>query len=192
MTLDAGAVGRATDPVDLTWTSKDCMLYALGVGSGTDEPEFTTENTAGVRQLALPTMAAVLGPNMRVLKLAGDFDWAKLVHAEQEISLHRPIETDMQAQASTKIKAMYDKGDAAIVVAETEVTGAADDRLFSSTSTLIIRGAGGWGGDRGPSLRAPVPDRPPDRTVEDRTLPVQALLYRLSGDRNPLDRKSVV
>ena len=61
MPIDVNAVGAETEPVEVSWTSTDSLIYALGVGAGVDEPAFSTENTIDVAQQALPTMAVVLG-----------------------------------------------------------------------------------------------------------------------------------
>ena len=85
------------------------------------------------------------------------------------------------------IKAIYDKGKAALVVVETESVDQKGRLLFRNTSGIFARGEGGFGGDRGPSgpKNAP-PDRKPDKSIAMKTLPQQALIYRLSGDMNPL------
>ena len=81
---------------------------------------------------------------------------------------------------------MYDKGKAAIVVTATNASMDGDP-LFTTTSSVFIRGDGGWDGERGPSGPANMPpDRAPDHEVTYQTSPDQALVYRLSGDRNPL------
>ena len=189
MPINPGALGAASDPVERSWDSTTSLLYALGVGAGVDELAFTTENSEGIEQQAVPTLAIVLaGGSGSVLDHLGPFDWAGLVHGGQKLELHRPLATSGSLRALTTITGLYDKGTAAVVVLETKATDTATDLpLFTSVSSLFIRGAGGWGGDRGPALsRDPMPERDPDATVTYRTTADQALLYRLSGDRNPL------
>lgn len=186
MALDPTAVGATSTPRSVTWTPKDCALYALGVGAGTDELPFTTDNTRDVPPRMLPTMPVVLGVDMSVLKTAGEIDWLRLVHAEQSVELLAPLPAAGTGTATTRLAELWDKGSAALLVAETELTGE-DGRLLSrSRASLFVKGAGGFGGERGPSSSPDVPDGPPDATVSYATRADQALLYRLSGDRNPL------
>ena len=116
----------------------------------------------------------------------GSFNPALLVHGQQSVTLHRPIPVEGTAILESEVVAMYDKGKAAVVVTETTATldGAP---LYTNSGSMFIRGEGGWGGDRGPSGPQNVPpDRGPDESVTYQTSPDQALVYRLSGDRNPL------
>ena len=118
----------------------------------------------------------------------GTFNPALLVHGQQAITLHKVLPVDGSASLQSRVVAMYDKGKAAVVVVETVATDRADGSpLFTTVSSAFIRGEGGWGGDRGPSGPQNVPpDRAPDHQVTYQTSPDQALIYRLSGDRNPL------
>ena len=112
---------------------------------------------------------------------------ALVLHGEQRIELHGPIPTSGTITTTPTIKAIYDKGKAALVVVETESVDEKGRLLFRNTSGIFARGEGGFGGDRGPSgPRNAPPDRPPDRSIALKTRPDQALLYRLSGDMNPL------
>ena len=191
MPINHDAVGARSEPVRHAWTSKDCLLYAVGVGAGADDPSqelaFTTENSQDVDQRALPTMAVVLGGGGGVFGALGNFNPAMLVHGEQAISLAREIPVDGEIESITEIAGIHDKGSGALVVLESTSTLVADgEPLFTSRSGLFIRGEGGWGGDRGPSSTFAVPDREPDHEVTYPTRVDQALTYRLSGDRNPL------
>jgi acyl dehydratase len=185
MAIDPDAVGATAGPVERSWTSTDCLLYAVGVGAGLDELQFSTEND----QRVLPTMAVVLTPRGAVpMSKIGTFDPAMLVHGEQSIELARPLPVEGKLRASGRIAAVYDKGKAAVVVVEIEaVDVASGELLYRTRSSSFIRGAGGFGGQRGPSAPSPEPPaRRPDHEVTYETRPEQALLYRLSGDRNPL------
>jgi len=196
MPLNPDAVGTETEPSEASWSSKDSLLYALGVGAGASDPtgfelEFTTENSEGVQQQALPTMPVVInarapkGPSP--FEAIGKFDWAMLVHGEQSVTLHQALPAEGTAMMKGRVAAMYDKGKAAVVVLENEATDPSGAPLFSTTMSAFIRGEGGWGGDRGPSgPRNVAPEREPDQVVSYDTRTDQALLYRLSGDRNPL------
>lgn len=188
MPLNPDAVGTRSEPAEVAWTSKDALLYAVGVGAGTSELAFTTENTQGVAQQVLPTFPVVLGARQAgaAMDAVGSFNPALLVHGAQAVTLHAPLPPDGSATLQAELTAMYDKGSAAVVVVTTEAI-ADGVPLFTTTSSAFIREAGGWGGDRGPSgPRNSPPERAPDHVVTYRTSPDQALLYRLSGDRNPL------
>ncbi len=193
MPLNPEAVGNVSTPVERSWTSKDSLLYALGVGAGAVDPtgfelEFTTENTRDLEQNALPTMGVVLAMGGGEGLDIGTYNPALLVHGEQGIKLHQPLPVAATITSTTKVAGMYDKGKAALVVFETTARDASSNEpLFTNTTSLFMRGEGGWGGDRGPSARGSgPPDREPDHVVSYATRPDQALLYRLNGDRNPL------
>jgi acyl dehydratase len=187
MPLNPDAVGSKGEPVEISWTSKDCLLYAVGIGAGTHELAFTTENTNGVEQLVFPTFPVVIGWGKgSAMGSIGTFNPALLVHGQQSVTLHRPVPVEGTATLQSEITAMYDKEKAAVVL--TTTTAVLDgEPLYTNTASVFIRGEGGWGGDRGPSgPRNVPPEREPDRRVTYETSPNQALTYRLSGDRNPL------
>jgi acyl dehydratase len=191
MPINHDAVGARSEPERHRWTSKDCLLYAVGVGAGADDPSqelaFTTENSQDVDQRVLPTMAVVLGVGGGAFGALGAFNPAMLVHGEQSISLAREIPVAGEVESITEIVGIYDKGSGALVVVESTSTLVDDgEPLFTTRSGLFIRGEGGWGGDRGPSSSFAVPERAPDHEVTYPTRIDQALTYRLSGDRNPL------
>jgi acyl dehydratase len=190
MPLDHSLVGVPGKPRERSWTSTDAMLYALGVGAGLGDPlrelEFTTENSEGVEQKALPTYGIVIA-QIPPARSIGDFDRARLVLAEQYVELHRPLPVCGTVLTSSTVTGMYDKGSGALVESESvAVDPATGQPVITTRSGMFIRGQGGFGGDRGTSEPWQPPRRDPDRTVVERTRPEQALLYRLSGDRNPL------
>jgi acyl dehydratase len=189
MPINPDAVGTRGEPFEHSWDEKDCMLYALGVGAGTSELAFTTENTRDTDLQALPTMAVVLASGgFGALRNIGEFNPAMLVHGEQRIELFGPLPSAGTVRNVGEITAIWDKGKGAVV--ELAVTGtdvSTDQPLFSSTMALFIRGEGDFGGERGPSgPRNVAPERAADHEVSQSTSEDQALLYRLSGDRNPL------
>ena len=187
MPLNPDAVGSKSDPVEASWTSKDALLYAVGIGAGEHEQAFTTENTNGIDQQVFPTFPVVIGWGRgSAMRDIGTFNPALLVHGQQAVTLHRPIPVEGTVTITSELVGMYDKGKAAVIVTETEAVmdGAP---LYTNTSSAFIRGEGGWGGDRGPSGPKNVPpDRAPDHQVTYQTSRDQAFVYRLSGDRNPL------
>jgi acyl dehydratase len=189
MPINPDAVGEKSDPFDQSWTHRDAILYALGVGSGVDELAFTTENSMNIEQKVLPTMAVVLGAGgMGAIGKIGSFNMAMLVHGEQGIELFGEIPTEGTVSSTGEITAIYDKGKGAVVeLTSQSVLKSTGELIFKNRVQAYIRGEGGFGGDRGPSgPKNPPPDRAPDQSVTYQTGPDQALLYRLSGDRNPL------
>lgn len=189
MPIDPSAVGATSEPVERGWTSKDALLYALGVGCGTNDLQFATENTSDVDQQVLPTFATVLGTGVGgAMQSIGTFNPAMLVHGEQAFELHRPIPVEGKISTVAKITGIWDKGSGAVIEVELHSKDAGSgEPMFTNRSSLFIRGEGGFGGDRGPSgPRNVAPEREPDEVVSYETLPQQALIYRLSGDRNPL------
>jgi acyl dehydratase len=190
MPLDHTLIGVEGEPTERTWTSTDAILYALGVGAGLEDPlrelEFTTENSQDVTQRVLPTYA-VLVSQSRARRTLGDFDPALLVHAEQAFTLHRPLPVEGTARTISRVTAIHDKGSGALVTTESvAVTADTGEPLVTARSSAFIRGEGGFGGERGASRSWERPQRDPDHAVAYTTRPEQALLYRLSGDRNPL------
>lgn len=176
---------------EFTYTDRETMLYALGVGMGRDpmdeaELKYVYE-TPDMR--TVPTMATVISWGQRTLAKA-DLNWLMIVHGEQRLELHKPLPAAATIVANGRVTGAVDKGadKGALVISETEIFDkATGDHLCTLGSTIFARGDGGFGG---PSDGAPpvhqVPTRAPDMSCELETRPDQALLYRLSGDRNPL------
>jgi acyl dehydratase len=184
--ISSDLVGMTFEPVPFSWDAKDVMLYAVGVGAKPEgELEFVFE-AKGPR--VLPTYAVIPGMfSMGGLVSNVEINLAMLLHGEQSITLHREIPAEGKVKVTGRISEVWDKGKAAVIGSE----GIVEDEkglLFTTKATLFIRGAGGFGGERGPStagLNQP-PERKPDQVVEDVTRPEQAAIYRLSGDRNPI------
>jgi acyl dehydratase len=192
MPINPDAVATRSQPERRRWSSKDSLIYALGVGAGAQDPlaelEFTTENSQDVTQRALPTMPVVLGAGVAgAYASIGSFNPAMLVHGEQSVALARELPVEGELEAVTEVVGVFDKGSGALVVTETTASLVDDGQpLFTTRSGAFIRGEGGFGGDRGPSSTFATPERAPDHEVAYPTRTDQALLYRLSGDRNPL------
>jgi len=113
------------------------------------------------------------------------FDWAMLLHGEQEVICHRPLPPEANLTTNARIAEIWDKGKAALVVLESSSADAGGP-LFTNRFSLFLRGEGGFGGEPGPKAGNKAPERAPDGVIERKLLPQQALLYRLSGDKNPL------
>ena len=172
------------------YTEKDTMLYAIGIGFGSDplnqrELPFVIEMRA---LRTVPTMASMLLPGT-MLDDCG-WDLSKVLHGEQRLELYRPLPPAAKLLANHRVVAVYDRGATrgAKILVESEVRLARDDTvLFSLGSTLIARGDGEFGGPpaSGP-LPHKLPKREPDLSCDLPTRPDQALIFRLSGDFNPL------
>ena len=179
--------------VEQTYTVRDSIIYALGLGFGADpldegQLNFTFEERDFK---AVPTMAAVLcTPGFWVRDPGSGVDWKKVLHGEQAIELHRPLPPKATIKARSRITDIIDKGKGkgALFFAErTLVDRATDEPLATLKSTTFARGDGGFGGPSGPQPEPHVlPHREPDEVCDLPTLPQAALIYRLSGDPNPL------
>lgn len=190
MPMDLGAVGIPSEPFERSWTSKDTLLYALGVGAGAEDPldelNFTTENSRGIEQQALPTFGVLIAQAPRA-RSAGNYDPAQLVHAEQEFILHSPLPPTGTVRTISTVTGIYDQGSGALVASESIAVDADTGQpAVTSRTSAFIRGEGGFGGVKAARTAWELPDRAPDLTADYPTRPDQALLYRLSGDRNPL------
>lgn len=190
MAIDPTAIGAVTEPQPYQWTDRDTMLYALGVGAGTDDLAYTTDNSHDIPQQVLPTFAVICCPAFGAVGKVGSFNWGMLLHGSQEIRLHAPLPASGALAVSSEVVDIQDKGEGknAIIVMRGRGTDPATGELIAETvSTAVIRGAGGFGGEPGQRPAAPeFPDRAPDAQIAMPTRDDQALIYRLSGDRNPL------
>lgn len=188
MNLKQADIGARTPVEQLAWDSSACLLYALSVGAGEEALGFVTENS-GMPQSVYPTFAATRTADLSALwDAAGVTDRSTMVHGAERTELHQPLQPDGVIDISAVLVAVQDRGKHAVLVIAHEAADAASgDPVFTCTQTLVLRGQGGFGGDRGNDSTTPLPDdRDPDRTVTVPTREDQALLYRLNGDRNPL------
>jgi acyl dehydratase len=187
MPLNPAAVGAVGKPVRRTWTSKDALLYAVGIGAGTQELAFTTENTKDIPQRVFPTFAVIIGGGGAPFDKIGSYNPAMMVHGVQGIELLDEIPPEGELESVGKCVGIWDKGNAGVVEFEAEAKNVATGKpLLRTKSALFCRGEGGFGGERGPSDKIEYPNRKPDHQVTYQTREDQALTYRLSGDRNPL------
>ena len=184
--LSPSLVGTEFEPTTFSWRRRDCVIYALGVGARPEEDlDFVYEQRGPV---VLPTYAVI--PGMAVLRSLGQavkLDFTRLLHGEQGVTQHRALPPKGELELSGRIVEVWDKGNAAVLGVE-GVASDGNGPLFTVYSSLFFIGAGGFGGERGPSskgVNAP-PDREPDVVVEYDTRPEQAAIYRLSGDTNPM------
>lgn len=190
MAIDPTAIGAVTEPHAQTWTERDTMLYALGVGAGTDDLAYTTENSHDITQQVLPTFAVICCMGFAAAPLVGSFNWGMLLHGSQEIRLSSPLPASGALSVVAEVADIQDKGEGknAILILRARGSDPATGAPVAETlTTLVIRGDGGFGGQPGQRAAAPeFPDREPDARIALPTRADQALIYRLSGDRNPL------
>ncbi len=189
-------IGHEFAPVTYEYTERDACLYALGVGApgdwrDQDELKFVYE-LSGLGFQVLPTFPVLYPSKMIDVMLTGsiggiEFNPMMLVHGEQYIEIRKAIPTSGKITSYPKIVSIYDKGSGMVMLTNTISRDEKGEEVAFSQSSTFIRGIGGYGGDRGPSGEVNVPpDRAPDAIHEQQTLTQQALIYRLSGDRNPL------
>ena len=179
-------------PAEQVYDAKDCMLYALGVGLGhdpmnEDELAFVYEKNLKV----LPTMATVLGHSGSLARNPhSGINWVMVVNGEQGFTLHRPLAGHGTLVGHTRIVEVIDKGagKGALLLTERQITDkATGEAIATVTQTIFCRGDGGFGGPpRTAPAPHPIPQRAPDAVCDFGTRPEAALIYRLSGDYNPL------
>jgi acyl dehydratase len=190
MPINPNAIGEKTAAQPFEWTDRETLLYALGVGAGTADLAFTTENSHDIEQQVLPTYAVIACPAWGAGGLVGDFNWAMLLHGSQQIRLHAPLPASGKLNVSSEVADIQDKGEGKNAILVLKGTGTDPDTgelVAETVSTAVIRGEGGFGGQQGERPPAPTfPDREPDAKVALATTEDQPLIYRLSGDRNPL------
>ncbi len=185
------ALGAELPPSEGSWTQDDVILYHLGIGAGLKTPTDpqTLEYAYEKHLKVLPSFGVVpvFGAVGGMASVPGiSINFALVLHGEQETILHRPIPTAAEIESRGRIAAVYDKGKAALIVIETETAEKGGEKLFTNRFSIFARGEGGFGGESGPKAGNVAPERAPDASVDSPTLPWQALLYRLSGDKNPL------
>ena len=192
------ALGHELPKITTSYDERDLSLYALGVGAAQDPLDDTelryVYEMHGKGFWTLPTYAVIpaltgLMNAFRDGQTAPGLNWGleRLLHGEQYTELRRPLPPKAKLTHKTWVKDIFDKGKNAFVVFATESTDESGEVIAYNELGAVIRGAGGWGGDRGPSGDSNTPpDRAPDAVQEERINPNQAILYRLSGDWNPL------
>jgi acyl dehydratase len=173
------------------YTERDTIFYALGLGCGTDPMDrqdlrFVYEDGL----LALPTLPVVLGyPGFWLKDPETGVDWRKILHGEQGLTVHAPLPVAGTVIGRTRITEIVDKGDkGGLLLSERDVIDKASGRLLATLrATTVLRGDGNFGGPSGPVPQPhPVPEGKPEAHLDLPTLPQAALIYRLSGDYNPL------
>ena len=179
-------IGKKVGPVQFSYTEKDVILYALGIGAGTEELQYIYEKNLKVYPTfaVIPTSPAI----QRLLPVAG-LNMPYVVHGAEKVTIYAPLPTEGSLSTTAVWTSVYDKGKSgAIINLETETKDANGQKIFGTEMVLMDRSAGNFGGDSGPKTNKTVPPEAvaPDFRVEHQTAPNQGAIYRLSADMNPL------
>src|SRR5437879_60295 len=189
----AVALGATLPALTSSWDTDDVILYHLGIGAGLgkptdpDELAYTYERNLKV----LPSFAVIPPFGALVSAVMGqlpgvDINPALVLHGEQDLELHRPLPPTATVEHRPRISSLHDKGKAALVTLEVPSGDPGGDPWFTNRFTIFARGEGGFGGEPAPPPGNEPPSRDADAVVESPTMSHQALIYRLSGDKNPL------
>jgi acyl dehydratase len=199
MAFDMSIVGKPSEVSRFSYTWKDVVLYALGIGAKRDELDFLYEGasfgnverkSSEPRPKVIPSFAVV--PTFRVMlahlaQTGGDL--AMVVHGGQKFRVHKPFAPSGELLSTATIRGIYDMRKFASVIVDTHTKNENGELIAEGAWNIIYRGAGGFGGDPPPKEPSDISlpkDRAPDFKIEEKTSPEQALLYRLNGDPNPL------
>ena len=145
MAIDPHVLGAVSEPMLFEWTDRDTLLYAIGVGAGTDELSFTTENSHGITQQVLPTYAVISCPAFGAAAKIGTFNWAMLLHGSQAIRLHAPLPAAGKLSVVSEVVEIQDKGagkNAIIMLRGRGSDPQSGDLVAETLTTIVIRGAG--------------------------------------------------
>ncbi len=176
---------------EASYRTDDVILYHLSVGAGdppgaASELEYTYER--GLKVLPSYAVVAPTGVNIgTIFKTPGlDINPAMILHGEQGIEIHQPLAARARYKTSMRIAEIYDLGKAALMILEVNYRDEEGTPMFTTRMSSFLRGEGGFGGSAAPKAETGIPQRSPDGIIDRSTLPQQALLYRLNGDKNPL------
>jgi NAD(P)-dependent dehydrogenase (short-subunit alcohol dehydrogenase family)/acyl dehydratase len=180
MALDMDAIGRKIGPLKKEYDWKDVILYAIGVGAGVDELDYTYEkNLKVIPSFSIAAIFDFLGH----VGVASNVNLAGVLHGEQELIFHNPIPTSGTLTTEGAITHYYDKGQkGALIIAKSDTTHSNGKKLYTSIVTVFGRLDGGFGGSDAPASIIEFPDRAPDFSIDAAPSPNQPLIYRLSGD----------
>lgn len=186
MALNMEAVGKVWGPYEFSYTERDLMIYALGIGFTREDLAYVYEGNKDFK--AFPTYGVIF-PNSAAAEafLSTKANFAMVVHGEQNLEIYHPLPRSATIATTAMIEGIYDKGSGALIIMRLDTKDKSGTPLCSNWIGIFVRGAGGFGGPAQPKKDIPaVPGRNPDFVFEAKTGVDQAALYRLSGDRNPL------
>ncbi len=184
------AIGADLGEFAFSWNSSDVLLYHMGIGAGADPASPRELRYAHEKDLRVLLSFATVAPTFHrteppKMSFPGiEIDMSKILHGQQSVTTHRPIPTAGKAVCRGRTLDVLDKGSAAVIVQQEDVVADDGEALWTAQRTIFARGEGGFGGERGSTDKVEFPNREPDAVIERATLPQQALLYRLCGDRN--------
>lgn len=184
--VDLSVIGIKTEPIVFEYTWQDVVLYNIGVGASEKDLAFVYENAPGGLKV-LPSFCVV--PAMRAFpRLGDDLEWSLMLHGEQVIRLSQPLPPQGKIIQVGEVLNIHDKGKGAVY--RVRIKGRTKDGkdLYEAEWSIFYVGAGGFGGDPGPKAEKIVPPEgaKPDFSISEKVADNQAVIYRLSGDYNPL------
>jgi len=187
MTINLDLVGKDLKPIEFSYTEKDVILFALGVGAGIlpHELKYVYEN-----ELEVLPMFAVIPPFPAFYSFMDEDGFSinpvSILHGEHYLEVYQEIPLKDKVVSYPVITGIYDKIKSALIEIEATTWSSNKEKLFLNRFSIYVRGEGGFGGERGPLRHNIELEKPSDYTFSEATSPQQAMLYRLSGDRNPL------
>ena len=187
MPFDLSIVGIPTAPVAFSYTWKDVVLYALGIGARKDELDYLYE-ARGPKVYPSFAVVPMFAPMLEVIAKSGG-DLSMVVHGGERVTIEKQFAPSATLHTTATVRGIYDLRRLATALIDTETKDVTGETVCTSTASIIFRGAGGFGGAPPPKEPSGIDvpkDRPADFRVEETTASEQALLYRLSGDLNPL------
>jgi acyl dehydratase len=186
MALNLGTVGKPWGPYEFSYTERDLIIYALGIGFTRESLEYVYEGAKEFK--AFPTYGVILPSNAGAEAfLSTRANFAMVVHGEQALEVHNPLPRSATISTTAVIEGIYDKGSGALIIIRFDCRDKSGHPLCTNWMSAFVRGAGGFGGVAQPKKNLPsLPQRSPDFVFQAPTGVNQAVLYRMSGDRNPL------
>jgi acyl dehydratase len=186
MALNLESVGKTWGPYEYTYSERDLIIYALGIGFTKQNLEYVYEGAKDFK--AFPTYGVILPSNAGAEAfLSTKANFAMVVHGEQGLQIHNPLPRKGTVQTTTTLEGVYDKGSGALIVMRFDTGEKGGTLVCTNRVSAFVRGSGGFGGPAQPKKEVPpIPPKNPDFILDAQTEVNQAALYRMSGDLNPL------
>ena len=186
MSLNLDFVGKTWGPYEFSYSERDLIIYALGIGFTKDNLEYVYEGSKDFK--AFPTFGVILPSNAGAEAfLSTKANFAMVVHGEQTLLMHNAAPKGGAVQTTATLEGVYDKGSGGLIVMRFDSRDKGGTPVCTNWVSAFVRGAGGFGGPAQPKKDVPaIPSQSPDMVFEAPTEVNQAALYRMSGDRNPL------
>lgn len=186
MALNLESVGKTWGPHEFTYSERDLIIYALGVGFTKQNLEYVYEGAKDFK--AFPTYGVILPSNAGAEAfLSTQANFAMVVHGEQGLQIHNLLPKGGTVKTTTTLEGVYDKGSGALIVMRFDTREKGGAPVCTNWVSAFVRGSGGFGGPAQPKKDVPpIPPKNPDFILDAQTDVNQAALYRMSGDRNPL------